>query len=117
MAAKPVPPAEERLGFPTRPIINPITNTVNTTATQILNNNPDRIFWMIINQSANKGYIGWDTEVSSTKGIPIAPSGGYVSCTIEEDGELTIHEVYAVNENASGTYYIIEIEATGKRKA
>jgi hypothetical protein len=42
--------------------------------------------------------------------VPIAPNGGFVSCTLEEDGELTIHEVYAVNEVSPGTYYIIEIE-------
>jgi hypothetical protein len=42
--------------------------------------------------------------------VPIAPLGGYVSCSLEEDGELTIHEVYAVLENASGTFYTIEIE-------
>jgi len=33
-----------------------------------------------------------------------------VSCSLEEDGELTIHEVYAVLENAAGTFYIVEIE-------
>jgi len=110
MAAKEEIPAEKRLGFPTRPTINPVTNSVATTATKILNNNPDRIFWLVINLSVNKGYVGWDGEVASTKGVPIAPSGGYVSCTVEEDGELVIYEVWAVNENAAGTYYIVEIE-------
>jgi hypothetical protein len=99
------------LGFPTTVKVNPITNTVGTSATRILNNNPDRIFWLAVNLSTNKGYVGWDAQVSSSKGIPIAPSGGYVSCTLEEDGELTIHEVYAVLENASGTFYVLEITA------
>jgi len=109
MAAKETIPAEQRLGFPTRPIINPVTNTVGTTATEILRNNPDRIFWMVINTSVNKGYIGWDKDVSASRGIPISPSGGYVSASIEEDGELVIHPVWAINENAQGTYYIVEI--------
>jgi hypothetical protein len=91
-------------------VTNPVTATVGTTATLILRNNPDRIFWLTINLSANKGYVGWNSDVSSSKGIPIAPSGGYVSCSLEEDGELTIHEVYAILENASGTFYTIEIE-------
>ena len=103
-------PAQQKLGFPSRPVVNPVTDTVGTAATKILNNNPDRIFWLAINLSVNKGYVGWDAAVSSTKGIPIAPSGGYVSCSLEEDGELTIHEVYAVLENAAGTFYTIEIE-------
>jgi len=110
MAAKSEVPAEMKLGYPTRPIINPVTATVLTTATLVLRNNPDRIFWLVINLSVNKGYAGWDTEVASTKGIPLAANGGYVSCNIEEDGELVIHEVYAINENAQGTYYVVEIE-------
>jgi len=110
MAARYEIPAEKKLGFPTRPIINPVTATVDTKATKVLNNNPDRIFWLVINLSLNKGYVGWDSEVSSTKGIPIGASGGYVSCNVEEDGELVIYEVYAINENAQGTYYVVEIE-------
>jgi len=102
-------PAEKVIGFPSRPVVNPVTDAVAITATKILAQNPERVFWMIINLSVNKGYVGWDPQVSSTRGIPIAPNGGYVSCTAEEDGELVIHEVYAVNENASGTYYIVEI--------
>jgi len=111
MAAKEPIPAEKRLGFATKPIINPVTNTVGTTATEVLRNNPDRIFWLAINLSGNKGYLGWDKDVSSSRGIPIGPNGGYVSCSIEEDGELVIHPVWAINENASGTYYFVEIVA------
>jgi len=111
MATKEQLPSEQRLGFPTKPRINPVTNTVNTTPTQILNNSPDRIFWLIVNLSVNKGYVGWDNDVSSTRGIPIAANGGYVSASVEEDGELVIHPVFAVNENAAGTYYIVEILA------
>jgi len=110
MAAKEEIPAATRLGFPTRPVINPVTNTVATTPTEILRNNPDRIFWLAVNLSDYKGYVGWDREVASTKGIPVPASGGFVSASIEEDGELTIHPVYAINETASGTWYIVEIE-------
>jgi len=109
MAAKETIPAEEKLGYPTRPDINPVTNTVDTIATLILQNAPDRIFWLVINLSANKGYVGWDKEVASTKGIPIAANGGYVSCSMEEDGELVIYPVWAINDTAPGTYYIVQI--------
>ena len=110
MAAPQPIPAQQRLGFPSRPIVNPVTDTVNTTPTLILRNNPDRIFWMAVNLSGNKGYIGWSTDVGPAKGIPVSPYGGFVSCTLEEDGELVIHEVWAILENAAGTWYVIEIE-------
>jgi len=110
MAAPEQIPARAKIGFPSRPIINPVTDTVATTPTLILRNNPDRIFWLIVNLSANNGYMGWDTLVSSTRGLLVAANGGFVSASIEEDGELVIQEVYAVNLAAQGTYMIVEIE-------
>jgi len=110
MAAPQPIPARAKIGFPSRPIINPVTDTVATTPTLILRNNPDRIFWLIVNLSANNGYMGWDTLVSSTRGLLVAANGGFVSASIEEDGELVIQEVYAVNLAAQGTYMIVEIE-------
>jgi len=110
MAAPTPIPARAKVGFPSRPVINPVTNTVDTTPTLILRNNPDRIFWLIVNLSANNGYVGWDTQVSSSRGLFIAGNGGFISANIEEDGELVIQEVYAVNLGASGTYMIVEVE-------
>lgn len=95
---------------PTRPVVNPVTSTVATTATEILRNNPDRYSWVIVNLSANRGFIGFDREVSSTKGIPIEASGGVVNMQWEEDGEVTTYAVFAINLVASGTWYIVEFE-------
>jgi len=110
MAAPPEIPARAKIGFPSRPIINPVTNTVATTPTLILRNNPDRIYWLIVNLSPNDGYAGWDAQVSPTRGILIPANGGYASVSIVEDGELAIMEVYAINLTASGTWMIVEIE-------
>jgi len=110
MAAPEPIPARAKIGFPSRPVINPVTDTVLTTATLILRNNPDRIYWLIVNLSANDGYIGWDPQVSSTRGLLLPANGGYASASIVEDGELVIMEVYAVNLNAQGTYMIVEVE-------
>ena len=95
---------------PTRLVINPVTPTVGTTSTLILKNNPDRLMWLIVNLSPNRGYIGFDEQVGAGRGIPIEASGGIVSATWREDAELVIHPVYALNLGASGTYFIIEVE-------
>jgi len=110
MAAPQPIPARAKIGFPSRPIINPVTDTVATTPTLILRNNPDRIFWLIVNLSTYDGYAGWDTQVSSSRGLLIPANGGYASASIEEDGELVIHEVRAINIGGSGTWMIVEIE-------
>jgi len=97
-------------GFPTRLIENPVTNSVATTATKILNNNPDRVFWLAINLSAQDGYVGFSREVSSTRGVLVTATGGFVSMSAEEDGESVAYEVLAISPGGAGTWYIIEIE-------
>jgi len=110
MAAPEEIPAVKRLGFKSRLVVNPVTDTVATTPTEILKNNPDRVFWLVVNLSGNNGYLGWDNAVSSTRGILVAANGGFASANIEEDGELVIYPVYAINLNAAGTYMIVEVE-------
>jgi len=110
MAAPELPPAAQKFGFKTRLVVNPVTDTVGTTATEILKNNPDRVYWLIVNLSAYDGYAGWDRGVSATKGILLPANGGYASASAQEDGELVIYPVYAVNLTAAGTWMIVEVE-------
>ena len=95
---------------PTRPVINPVTDTVKTTYTMILRNNPDRLACLILNLSDNRGHVGFDRQVSTTRGIPVEASGGIVSMNWREDAELVIQAVFAVNAVAAGTWYIVEVE-------
>ena len=91
-------------------MINPVTATIGTTSTLILKNNPDRLMWLIVNLSDNRGFIGFDEQVASGRGIPVEASGGIVSANWREDAELVIHPVYAVNQVAAGTWFIVEVE-------
>lgn len=84
---------------------NPVTPTVATTATRILRNDPARVAWTAINMSANTGFLGFSSGVSSTQGIQVNASGGSVSAVWFEDGELVTHEVWAINNVAAGTWY------------
>ena len=102
--------SRERFKGPTRPIVNPVTDTVATTPTRILKNNPDRVELLIVNLSANRGFIGFNPDVSATKGIPVEAQGGVVTMCIEEDGETVGYEIHAINEVAAGSWYILEIE-------
>ena len=95
---------------PTHAPVNPVTDTVLTTATLILRNNPDRLACLIVNLSANRGHIGFDRQVSPTRGIPVEASGGLVIMNWREDAELVIQEIFARNQVAAGTWYIVEVE-------
>jgi hypothetical protein len=97
-------------GFRTRLIENPLVSSVGTSAAKVLNNNPDRIGWLIINLSANTLYIAYSPDVSSSKGIQIAANGGTASSIVTEDGEAVANEVWAVATGANSSIYVVEYE-------
>ena len=100
----------KRFGFPTRAVENPVTDTVATTVTEILKNNPDRVFWLVVNLSDNEGYLALSEDVSKDKGVRLDAKGGFASMSADEDGEAVAYAVYAVNITLAGKYYILEIE-------
>jgi len=102
--------SKERFKGPTHAIPNPVTGNIQTTATEILRNNPDRILWLAVNLSAQDGYIGWDREVGPARGIPVPANGGYVIILLEEDGELVTQAVFAISPGGAATWYIVEVE-------
>jgi len=107
----PIPEAVRlRYPFPTHETTNPVTATVATTVTQVARNNPKRVELLLVNLSANRGFIYFDTQVSTTRGIPVGADGGFVQLSWEEDGELVIREVWAINQNLAGTWLFLEVE-------
>jgi len=105
---------EAKLGRPTQTVINPVTDTVAITATQILLNNPNRIFALVSNLGATDMFIGWDRQVSSSRGVRVPNSGGIVSLAWEEDYELCFQELFAVAVTAPVTCYIVELNLRPK---
>lgn len=107
MAARQI--VTERWKGPTYSRVNPVTDTVATTVTRVFRNHPDRVMWLAVNQSSYDGYVGFDTGVSSSKGILVPANGGYLELLLEEDGELVTQEVYAISPGGAGTWYFVEV--------
>jgi len=106
---------ERELGQGTRTIVNPVTDTVGTTVTQVLTNNPNRVFALISNLGSTDMFIGWDRQVSSSRGIRVPNSGGIVSLAWQEDYELCFQEVFAIALTSSVSVYVLELEVTGRK--
>lgn len=100
---------EKYFGAPTRPAVNPVTASVGTSGVLILENRPKRTMALIVNLSANTLYIGWDREVSSTRGVLVSANGGYISLIYEEDGDLVGQALYAVATAAASSIYVVEV--------
>ena len=86
--------------------------TVGTEITQILGNNPDRMFYMISNRSGSVGSIGWSAELTSVNGLFIAANGGFLSQDIQQDGDVVAWAVFGVSGAAGAIWYVAEILGT-----
>jgi len=89
--------------------VNPVTDTVKTTVTQILKNDPKRLFWLLVNLGPYVLYVGWDREVSTSKGIPVAANGGFIQLYWKEDAMLVYHDAYAIAPSGDVTVYIVSM--------
>ena len=86
---------------------------MGTTATKVLNNNPDRLAWTLVNlDTVDEVFVAFDNEVSTSRGIKASAGGGSISLTVDEDGELVTREVVAIASPASASIFIVETEAT-----
>jgi hypothetical protein len=95
-------------GIKTTNRINPYIDTVSTSATKFLANNPNRVSFIIVNMSANSLYISPLADVSTTKGIFIASNGGYAIFTWDRDFELVSQEWWCIGSAVGTTIYTLE---------
>jgi len=87
-------------------VINAIT--LGTTPVRILDNNPSRFQFVFINLSPNNVYVGFDSQVSSAKGIRVAPNGGDFRMIWTEDLEIVTWEFFAVADNDNSNILVIQ---------
>lgn len=99
--------SEHLFGGPTRPLEKVVS--VQTTSTQLLENNPRRLAWLIINRSTSQGAIGFAPSTAFATGALLGASGGSASMAVFEDGEAVVQPVWGVQDAAAGNYYVQEI--------
>ena len=99
--------SQKWFGVPTR--LRRRTVSVSTTPTEILSNDPKRIFWAAANRSINDGAIGSNNELTFANGDLIAALGGRAESAVQEDGETTAWAVFAINNSADGNWIITDI--------
>ena len=100
---------ESVYGVKTRHFLNRQVSAVGTSVVKIINNDPKRVGFTIINLSAADMYIGPDNQVSSSRGIYLAAGGGSITVKWDVDFHLVAHEWYAVSASASSDIYCLEL--------
>ena len=99
--------AEKRFDGPTRSIERDVT--VGTTAIQLLDNNPRRVYWLAQNRGANDITVSDTRDVTTSAGFLLAATGGANSMQVDEDGEAVTYDRYAISGVAGNTVRVLEI--------
>lgn len=100
---------DEEFGTPTRPVIDPLNNSIGTTILPLLRNDPNRIAFHVVNLSSNTIYVGPFSDVSSTRGWRIGPGGGALRSTYQIDWHLVAMEWYVVASASSSGIFTLAI--------
>jgi hypothetical protein len=95
-------------GVTSFPQINKKVNQVGVSVVEIMSSNPNRVSFLVVNLSANNLFISPENDVSSTKGIYIAPNGGSITVQWDRDFELVSQPFYAIAGGAASDVFILE---------
>lgn len=101
--------ARKRYGSATR--MRELRPAIGTTPTAALGQNPKRLFWQVVNTSVNSMSYGQDFSLSIANGLPLSPSGGGASMSVDEDAEAVTYPVLLTASIAASATYVIEVES------
>lgn len=80
---------------PTRPVSTTITPT-NGSQFRVMQNNPRRLHWMLWNFGPNDVWVDFVQPVFSLQGFLLDNGGGWISQSLDEDGESVAWDLYGV---------------------
>lgn len=82
---------------------------VAITRTRLIANNPNRFFWIAINEGVNDVRLGNDPNIGASTGWLLPAGGGVISQWWEEDGESVGYEVFAIAVGAPVNVRVREV--------
>ena len=97
----------KRFGIQTIPKESrPVANII---ASVVIDNNPNRVYYSIMNRSSVNVAVGFGADLTVANGLLLPPNGGWVSQAIEEDGTAVAWAIYAASAVDAAALYILEI--------
>jgi hypothetical protein len=99
--------SEKWFGFPTRQehkIVN-----VLPAGTRLLENNPQRVGYLIQNLTAQELFVGWDTIEATGTMLIVGLRGGQLTLVVQEDGEMVGYELFGRVTINSADVLVVEV--------
>lgn len=100
---------EKQFGVLTTYNVNPEVSAVAVTKTRILDVNPRRISFVLVNLGAVFICVSPDSDVTLTRGIYLVPNGGTLSMVWTDDFEMPTMEWWAIANGANADIFAMEV--------
>lgn len=92
------------------------TASTGAGVTTALQNNPERVGFLISNSSAGTVTLGFSRTITSGNGMVLGANGGFLRMSILEDGAPTGWELFMVGSGGGLSLYILEFIRYAARK-
>lgn len=89
---------------------NVATLSVGTSQEQLIKPDSERVFLLVVNLSVNAMYLGFDEQVSSSRGIKLSPNGGFIIYNARDDFILPTRGFHIVADVAASTAYFLSMK-------
>lgn len=83
--------------------------SVPITRIDLLPNDPNRVYWRLINEGINDVRVSTAPDVSATSGWLLQNSGGMIEMTFEDDGETVGYTLYAIANGGAANVRSVEV--------
>ena len=83
--------------------------SVGTTRQTLIRNNPNRVYWVMVNEGANDVRVSFDPSITSASGFLLAASGGVIIGDWENEGETVGYETFGLAVGAAVNVRIREV--------
>lgn len=98
---------EQQLGGPTRTI--PSNPNIQTSVTQVCNNNPDRVGLVVVNLGSFDVFVWTDNSVSTTKGVRLTANGGVMTLNVKDDYTLVAEQWIGIGSGGAALLGVLEV--------
>lgn len=104
----------ERFKVKTRGVRDPLgVSPIGVAPLVVLNNNPNRLAFIVMNLSANIVYMDLEQVVNATPGVEVGlridPNGGFIRMMWDEDFQMTAWAWWIVSAVANTRLAILEV--------
>ena len=95
-----------KFGVGIKPESVPATQAITANAKRVLKLNPDRVSLTLVNLGNQVAYVHTSQDVSSSLGLYLDKTGGSISMTLDNEGELICSEWWIVGVGATNVYVL-----------